>query len=203
MQYELTETSPRISHPENLGIELKLHQLAMIQKALDIEKENLCGSGIMNDKPGCGKSYAILGLINHTKNNFKVKKDVISNEENNENNQNNENNNNADKSKEFDIDAFNKMFNSQNNMDYCSDNSIENMYTSFSDLNNITNYDEENNINIIVVPQNIIVQWTNYIKKFGSNLKYKVITDYYDVIRMYDDMNSIITFDIILINLII
>ena len=34
--YELTELSPRIDHPNNINIELKLHQLAMIYKCIDI-----------------------------------------------------------------------------------------------------------------------------------------------------------------------
>lgn len=184
--YELNENSPRILHPTNITITLKEHQLAMIQKCIDIEKENLCGCGIMNDKPGCGKSYAILGLINYTKNNYKVTSS-------------NSYNQNSKIKKEFDINAFNNMFNSMNSLSYCSDNSLEeNMLSNLSDLNNIPNDDQENNINIIVIPQNIVTQWKDYINNFSNELRYKVITEYGDIIKMYDDIYTISDYDIIL-----
>ena len=63
--------SLKIEHPENINITLKDHQLAMINRCLEIEKFKLINIGIMNDKPGAGKTYAILGLI------------LISNEKNN------------------------------------------------------------------------------------------------------------------------
>ena len=188
--YELNENSPRIEHPNNIDITLKLHQLAMIKKCIDIEKENICNCGIMNDKPGCGKSYAILGLINHTKQNYQNSNSELPLTTVSKSNLN----------KEFDVNAFNEMFSKQNNMDYCSDNSIENinMLSNLEDLNNISNIDQENNINIIVIPQNIVTQWKTYIDNFSQNLKYKIITEYTDVIRLYDDINSIINYDIIL-----
>ena len=56
-----------LPHPENVNIKLKKHQLAMLQRCIDIEniKENMFG--IMNDKPGTGKTYVILSLIHELK----------------------------------------------------------------------------------------------------------------------------------------
>ena len=52
-----------IDHPIDINIYLKNHQLAMVKKCIDIEETNLCGYGIMNDKPGSGKSYTILAFF--------------------------------------------------------------------------------------------------------------------------------------------
>ena len=60
---ELNEYSEPIEHPKNLTITLKEHQLRIIKKCLEIEDKNICNHGIMCDKPGSGKTYAILGLI--------------------------------------------------------------------------------------------------------------------------------------------
>lgn len=70
----LNENSPSILQPKNINIILKNHQLTSIHKACSIEKFNIIPCGIMNDKPGSGKTYTILGLIYHTqsKNNLIV-----------------------------------------------------------------------------------------------------------------------------------
>lgn len=65
----LDENSSMIDHPKNINIILKNHQLASIQKALFIENFKLLDYGIMNDKPGSGKTYTILGLIYHSNSN--------------------------------------------------------------------------------------------------------------------------------------
>ena len=59
----LTYDSPQCEQPPNIDVILKDHQKALIHRAMEIECENICGIGIMNDKPGSGKTYAILGLI--------------------------------------------------------------------------------------------------------------------------------------------
>ena len=70
----LNENSPTILQPKDINILLKNHQLASVYKALDIEKFHILPYGIMNDKPGSGKTYTILSLIYHsqTKNNLIV-----------------------------------------------------------------------------------------------------------------------------------
>ena len=70
----LNSNSKSINHPNNINIILKNHQLASIYKALEIEQFNIVPYGIMNDKPGSGKTYTILGFIYHTqsKNNLIV-----------------------------------------------------------------------------------------------------------------------------------
>ena len=45
-------------HPKNINIKLKNHQLAMLKKCKIIENNN--SFGIMNDRPGTGKTYVIL-----------------------------------------------------------------------------------------------------------------------------------------------
>ena len=59
----LNENSPTILQPKDINILLKNHQLASVYKALDIEKFHILPYGIMNDKPGSGKTYTILALI--------------------------------------------------------------------------------------------------------------------------------------------
>jgi len=49
--------------PKNINIKLKKHQLAMLKRCKDIEKIDDNKFGIMNDKPGTGKTYVILSLI--------------------------------------------------------------------------------------------------------------------------------------------
>ena len=60
---ELSFDSPIIKHPENLNIILKDHQLAIVKKCIDIESIENNTFGIMSDRPGTGKTYAILTLI--------------------------------------------------------------------------------------------------------------------------------------------
>ena len=63
----LNNESPTIEQPPLINIQLKNHQLASIYKAHKIEEFNLVPFGIMNDKPGAGKTYTILGLIFNSK----------------------------------------------------------------------------------------------------------------------------------------
>ena len=74
----LNENSPIIIQPQNINIKLKNHQLTSIHKALSIEKFNIVSYGIMNDKPGSGKTYTILGLIYHTNSKNNLKKGELS-----------------------------------------------------------------------------------------------------------------------------
>jgi len=64
---EINEESPKIDQILDINIVLKDHQLAIINKCIEIENVNICNFGIMNDRPGTGKTYAILGLIYYTK----------------------------------------------------------------------------------------------------------------------------------------
>ena len=83
MDYELTENSNKIEHPLDINIYLKNHQLAMVKKCIEIEEFNLCSYGVMNDKPGSGKSYAILAFILYMKLNNKYSLNNIDNGLNN------------------------------------------------------------------------------------------------------------------------
>jgi len=110
----LNENSPTILQPKDINIVLKNHQLASVHKALNIEKFQILPYGIMNDKPGSGKTYTILALIFHSQ--------------------------------------------SKNNL--------------------------------IVVPQNLITQWTESIIDFSDGLlSFKKILNYSDIIDFYDENN--------------
>jgi hypothetical protein len=120
MELLLNEESDKIDHLEDINITLKDHQRAIIKKCIIIEETNICGLGIMSDKPGTGKTYAILGHI----------------------------------------------------------------------------YNSKKKRNIIVVPQNIIHQWCDSIHKFSNGkLKYKKLTEYSDILELYNEANSMILFD--------
>jgi len=62
----LSSKSELATHPKNINIKLQKHQLAMLKRAIDIEN-NKNTFGIMNDKPGTGKTYVVLSLIYETK----------------------------------------------------------------------------------------------------------------------------------------
>ena len=119
----LDETSKCVDDMSEINITLKQHQLAIIYKCLEIEKENICNFGIMSDKPGTGKTYAILGLIYHSK----------------------------------------------------------------------------EKRNIIIIPQNILSQWISSIHNFSNGLlTYKKITDYSDVLELYNDNSTLFDYDILI-----
>lgn len=61
----LNENSLRYEQPNDININLKNHQLAMLNRALEIENNN--EYAIMRDKPGSGKTYVVLALINELK----------------------------------------------------------------------------------------------------------------------------------------
>ena len=67
----LSSKSELATHPKNINIKLQKHQLAMLKRAIDIEnfdnEINKNTFGIMNDKPGTGKTYVVLSLIYETK----------------------------------------------------------------------------------------------------------------------------------------
>ena len=119
----LNELSDKIIHPENINIILKDHQLAIIKKCIEIEETNICNMGIMSDKPGTGKTYAILGFI----------------------------------------------------------------------------YNSGKKRNVIVVPQNIINQWSESIHLFSDGkLTYKKFVDYSDILELYNENNTLFEYDILL-----
>lgn len=62
MSILLDDTSPRIDIDSlPFDIKLKPHQAAIVHRALEIEDKS--NHGIMADKPGCGKTFAILTMI--------------------------------------------------------------------------------------------------------------------------------------------
>jgi hypothetical protein len=67
MQNLLSFDSPLNDHPKDVSITLKNHQLAMLKKCISIENIPENKYGIMNDKPGTGKTYVILSIIYENK----------------------------------------------------------------------------------------------------------------------------------------
>jgi len=83
--YEITHKDPRAEHPKNINVELKAHQLAMLNKCMEFETNCIkikqfpeitgrypyvgeedymhTNVGIIGDKVGAGKSYVVLSLI--------------------------------------------------------------------------------------------------------------------------------------------
>lgn len=65
----LNQNSEKYLQPNDININLKEHQLAMLNKCLEIEKNN--EFSIMRDKPGSGKTFVVLSMIYELK-----KKDI-------------------------------------------------------------------------------------------------------------------------------
>lgn len=61
--YELNDKSKRTLQPDNLNIPLKDHQLAMLFKCLQIEKNSVSPYCILGDKAGSGKTAVMISLI--------------------------------------------------------------------------------------------------------------------------------------------
>lgn len=67
----LNEDSPKASQPENTKLKLYPHQLTMLHRVEEIEKnfENEIGYGILADQPGAGKTFTLLSMILNDKRN--------------------------------------------------------------------------------------------------------------------------------------
>ena len=65
----LSFNSELYNHPDDIKIKLRDHQLAMLKRCITIEdnQDNNIHFGIMSDKPGAGKTYTVLALINEMK----------------------------------------------------------------------------------------------------------------------------------------
>ena len=61
----LNHESILYEQPYDINVQLKQHQRAMLHRCLEIEKKSKLG--IMRDKPGAGKTYVILAMINELK----------------------------------------------------------------------------------------------------------------------------------------
>jgi hypothetical protein len=208
MDYELTENSNKIEHPLDINIYLKNHQLAMVKKCIEIEEFNLCSYGVMNDKPGSGKSYAILAFILYMKLNNKYSLNNIDNGLNNSLNNINISLNNIDNNLLNYDNNFNNFDNSYSKFDNNNifSNSLYgydyNYNIDYNSVNNNTIIEDiyiNNNINLLVIPSNIVNQWMKYINDFSNNiLNIRLITEYKDVLRIYDDVNFLFENDIII-----
>lgn len=138
MQNRLTASSDRAAtHKLPLGIKLMPHQQAMVFQMLQIEK-TLIGKtnayAMMSDKPGAGKTYAILTMLYIT--------------------------------------------------------------------NQIIFARMKPHVNLIVVPYNICSQWKQSMEAIygesGRNIRYKVLTEYSDMMSLYVEPQVVLNYDILL-----
>ena len=190
----LNEESPKCKHPNNLKIRLKEHQLAMLQRCIDIEniKDNLFG--IMSDRPGTGKTYVILSIINYFKEqNNKIKNESEKTKENNENKENTDSNNNNENDS-------NEIYDNENDENDSNENNVNEISVSNSndENNNSSNTVKNMNTNIIIVPQNIYSQWMLSIEKFSNNLTYSKFINYENIMSLYTKPEILKNTDIIL-----
>lgn len=152
----LTADSPRISQPDNIGLELKQHQLAMIYKCDMVERT--CQTpfkvtskkdprfkydvktkiGIIGDVVGSGKTFTVLGLID------KFRDSVP---------------------KYNSIDFF------EHHNEMRSHNSLVNIKTVASPAIDVVN------TTVIIVPHTILTQWKEAILKNVKNLKYAIVNN--------------------------
>jgi SNF2 family DNA or RNA helicase len=143
---ELDASSSVAQHPNNTKIRLKRHQLSLLHRALQFERETLPMSqfpslqnlhssendrirshiGILGDKVGSGKSYVILSLI--------LSNDAQRNEPT------------------IRTYGYNKIVIWQHE----SSRLIK--------------------TNLLVIPHNLVGQWEDYIKSFSDSLKYLMVT---------------------------
>ena len=134
----LTKDSPYIEQPNKLKIQLKQHQLALINKCRELENSSISSYkidnlniktriGIIGDVVGSGKTLSILGLI-------ETEKSIKS--------------------------SIPKFF-SNKYISYIDENKSN--YINYS-----ANHKVYNNTNVIVVPHNIFKQWVNTIETYTT-----------------------------------
>ena len=196
---ELNEKSNKIDRDllfDHTNIYLKDHQLAIIQKCIDIEEFKLCNFGIMNDKPGAGKTFAILGFILASKLQNELNKNIST----------------------TDLVVF------ADNVNFFESRPLESrplesrplesrplesrplesspleLDPQNFDKTDISKLNQTKEINIIVVPQNIIAQWCNSIHQFsnGEKIKYKKFIDYNDILDLYNNETDLFNYDILI-----
>ena len=168
--HELDENSETIEQPDNLKINLKPHQLTILNKCIDFENKQIklknykkitdkytnlqendyikTHVGILGDKVGSGKSYVILALI--------LKNKTINYTQ---------------------IETFghNKVF------------------------LNISTQVENYKTNLLVVPHNLFYQWSEYIQNITDNLTYKLVGQKKNLQEFITDAKKLNKYDIILV----
>jgi SNF2 family DNA or RNA helicase len=145
---ELDVTHPIASQPVGSALQLKRHQLTLLQKCLDFEykqipvkgKNNTVESymrskiGIIGDKVGSGKSFVVLSLV------LNGKEDESDNTRVSKNNLN--------------VRSFGK-----------------NLLTFFD-----IQTKQSIKTNVLIIPHNLCAQWTDYIVRFCPNIRHIVVS---------------------------
>ena len=174
ISYELTDESPKFKNKINTDINLKPHQLTLLQRCIDIENNNIMLSdypnildrfcdiseedylstdiGILGDAVGSGKSYVILALIKMNKQIKKEGKQLIT---------------------------------------YYGSNKV-----LISKSPRSVNYID---VNILVIPHLLTKQWCEYIEKFDSNTKYILVNKKKTIDNIKDEQIDISEYEIVVI----
>ena len=152
----LTADSPRVSQPDNINLELKQHQLAMIYKCDMVERtcqipfkvtskkdprfkyDVKTKVGIIGDVVGSGKTFTVLGLIDKFRNSIP---------------------------KYNSIDFF------EHHNETKSNNCLVKIKTVASPVIEVVN------TTVIIVPHTILTQWKEAILKNVKNLKYAIVNN--------------------------
>jgi SNF2 family DNA or RNA helicase len=161
---ELTENNIKADQPENINIILKDHQLTLLQRCIEYENRTFD----VSEFPIVSRN-----TTQYINGRFRAKMAVIGDR--------------VGSGKSYVILSLLKCNNITEN-----DNTLINS----CGLNNVTYYIPNTKVivktNLLVIPHNLCTQWDNYIKKFSSTLKYKIINRQKIVDTLNDefDINS-------------
>jgi SNF2 family DNA or RNA helicase len=148
---ELDEHSTCATQPDKVEVQLKQHQLTLLQHCINIENQAISITGrnnkkgqirtrigIIGDKVGSGKSYVMLGLI------------------------------------------ASESLNTFTSHPMSSSFAFDNIQIEYEDVSRY------NNTSVIVIPHNLIKQWTGYISSIIPSIKCCFITTTKQVVALHD-----------------
>ena len=207
----LNHDSILYKQPDDINVQLKQHQRAMLHRCLEIEKKSKLG--IMRDKPGAGKTYVILSMINE------LKKKSLHYEKQNEANEQLEDG--SHEIKTMKIVNRKEEYNSQDSMNLDKDSFDEHMpivnMNEDDTWNNLSIEEQElrknylsldkkiqqaklkqSDVNIIIVPQNLYYQWMMSIETISDSMTYSKFIDYSSIQDLYSYPEHLYGKDIII-----
>lgn len=207
----LNNDSILYKQPDDINVQLKQHQRAMLHRCLEIEKKSKLG--IMRDKPGAGKTYVILSMINELK-----KQTLLSKKQNKPNEQIEDGSREIETMKIVDNhEEYNKEDSA--NLDKYSydehkpivnlneDETWNNLSTEEKELQkNYLSLDKkiqqaklkQSDVNIIIVPQNLYYQWMMSIETISDSMTYSKFIDYSSIQDLYSYPEHLYGKDIII-----
>ena len=218
----LNNNSLLYEQPDDINVQLKQHQRAMLYRCLEIEKKSKLG--IMRDKPGAGKTYVILSMINELKKqSFQCEKQNTVNKQiddyshemkivNSKDEYNNRDSINSDKnsiksnedSLSSDEDSYNENIpivilnedETWNNLSY-EEQELRKKYITLDEKIQQAKLNQTD-VNIIIVPQNLYYQWIVSIETISDSLTYSKFIDYSSIQDLYSYPEHLYGKDIII-----